>query len=121
MLYILWPYVPLDLQVPVAVYAAVLCIAAERAWETSTVAGIGGLLFVVSDAVLALNEFWWTKDATSFFNTYENQQYVRFVVMVTYYAAQALLNRHVWQHSDKKSASAHSHAGKKSAKAGKSQ
>lgn len=48
-----WPNLP-DLQIPIAVYAALLAATAITSYGVDTVAGLGGVLFLASDAILAL-------------------------------------------------------------------
>ncbi|MGP7961097.1 lysoplasmalogenase family protein [Sanguibacter sp. A247] len=65
----------------VAVYAAVLATASVLAWGLGPVAGVGGIIFLASDAMIALGAF-----APSF-----DPPQRGFLVMLTYVAAQVLL------------------------------
>lgn len=48
-----WPNLP-DLQIPIAIYAALLATTAITSHGVNTIAGLGGILFLASDAILAL-------------------------------------------------------------------
>lgn len=48
-----WPELP-DLQIPIAIYAFLLSTTAITSYSSNTVAGVGGALFLGSDAILAL-------------------------------------------------------------------
>ncbi|HET9379451.1 MAG TPA: lysoplasmalogenase [Streptomyces sp.] len=78
---LLWPDLPAELRVPVAVYSALLtsmaCAAAVRA---GAVAGSGGALFLLSDTLIATGIAEWPQLPRP-----------DFWVMLTYLAAQALL------------------------------
>jgi len=51
----LWPGLEAGLRAPVAVYAVLLCATAVCAWAVGPVAAVGGLLFLLSDALIALD------------------------------------------------------------------
>ncbi|XP_020859887.1 lysoplasmalogenase TMEM86B [Phascolarctos cinereus] len=76
---LLQPHLQSSLRVAVFVYAAVLGLMLWRALARGRLAALGGLFFSVSDAVLAWDTFVRPLPAG------------RLIVMVTYYAAQALL------------------------------
>uniref|UniRef100_A0A7N4NT47 Lysoplasmalogenase TMEM86B n=1 Tax=Sarcophilus harrisii TaxID=9305 RepID=A0A7N4NT47_SARHA len=76
---LLHPRLPPGLGLPVLLYAAVLGLVLWRGLARGGPAALGGLLFSVSDAVLAWDTF--VRPLPS----------GRLVIMVTYYAAQALL------------------------------
>ncbi|XP_027715919.1 lysoplasmalogenase isoform X2 [Vombatus ursinus] len=76
---VLQPHLPSSLHLPTLVYAAVLGLMLWRALARGTPAALGGLLFSVSDTVLAWDTFVRPLPAG------------RLIVMVTYYSAQALL------------------------------
>lgn len=65
----------------VVVYAAVLATTSVLAWGLGPVAGVGGVIFLVSDAMIALGAFAPTFDPPQ----------RGFLVMLTYVAAQVLL------------------------------
>jgi uncharacterized membrane protein YhhN len=76
----LWPLTGRD-RIPVLLYSiALLAMALTALDQDSPAAGAGGLLFLASDALLALRRF-----------GVVNQRYADGVVMATYAAAQALL------------------------------
>ena len=70
-----------DLLVLVAVYGLLLVTAGALSSTVSLVTAIGGALFVLSDALIALHRFWYS---------YQLPQH-DFLVMVTYIAAQVLI------------------------------
>lgn len=49
-----WPGLPSELQIPVVIYSALLMVTAVLATSINPIAGAGGLLFLISDAVIAL-------------------------------------------------------------------
>ncbi|XP_036598961.1 lysoplasmalogenase [Trichosurus vulpecula] len=76
---LLQPHLPSDLWLPVAIYVAILGLMLWRALARGRPAALGGLLFSLSDAILAWDAFIWPLPPG------------RLIVMVTYYLAQALL------------------------------
>ncbi|XP_006901944.1 PREDICTED: lysoplasmalogenase [Elephantulus edwardii] len=76
---LLLPHLPSDLALPVAAYGLVLATMLWRGLARGGSAGPGGLLFTLSDAVLAWDAFAWPLP------------HARLLVMSTYYAAQALI------------------------------
>ena len=84
---VLWPDLPAGLHAPVGVYVAVLAVMAAQAlvvWRVrpdaaTASAALGGAFFVASDATLAIDRFVAPFDGA------------RFVVLTTYWIAQALI------------------------------
>ncbi|XP_068953379.1 lysoplasmalogenase TMEM86B [Petaurus breviceps papuanus] len=76
---LLQPHLPSDLRLPVVVYVAILGLMLWRALARGRAAALGGLFFSFSDAVLAWDAF------------VQPLPLGRLIIMVTYYAAQALL------------------------------
>ncbi|XP_007955479.1 lysoplasmalogenase [Orycteropus afer afer] len=76
---LLLPHLPPDMVLPVAAYAILLAAMLWRGLVRGGSAGLGALLFTVSDSVLAWDTF------------SQPLPNARLVVMTTYYAAQALL------------------------------
>ncbi|XP_036590473.1 lysoplasmalogenase-like [Trichosurus vulpecula] len=75
----LQPHLPSRLSFPMLVYAVILGLMLWRALARGGSAALGGLFFSISDAVLAWDTFIWSLPSG------------RMIIMVTYYAAQALL------------------------------
>ncbi|XP_006868358.1 PREDICTED: lysoplasmalogenase [Chrysochloris asiatica] len=73
---LLLPHLPADMTLPVAVYAFLLAAVLWRGLARGGSARLGGLLFIISDAVLAWDTF------------AQPLPHSRLVVMTTYYAAQ---------------------------------
>lgn len=81
---LLWPDLPADLRIPVAGYSLLLTAMAFRAGRLGVAAGLGGLLFLVSDTLIATGVAAWPQLPRP-----------DFWVMSTYLAAQYLLIRGV--------------------------
>lgn len=87
LLLFLWPFVGASLRLPVVLYALVIVVMAWQAfvyWQVDAstealLACLGAFLFVISDAVLAINRF-----AVPFRGAH-------FIIMSTYYAAQWMM------------------------------
>ncbi|WP_338695108.1 lysoplasmalogenase [Streptomyces sp. Q6] len=80
----LWPDLPADMRVPVAVYSVLLTAMAFGASRLGRTAGIGGALFLLSDSLIALGVAEWPE-------VWQQD----FWIMLTYVAAQYLLARGV--------------------------
>lgn len=76
----LWPDLPAELRVPVAVYSLLLAAMAYRASGLGVLAGAGGAFFLVSDTLIATGVAEWPRPPA-----------VDLWIMLTYLAAQALL------------------------------
>jgi len=84
---LLWPGVPAALRGAIVVYTVALALMAAQAaaragvlrTPAATMAAIGGAVFVISDASLAINRFRWPFDAAEI------------VILGTYWLAQALI------------------------------
>ncbi|MFB8353882.1 lysoplasmalogenase [Streptomyces niveus] len=77
---LLWPGLPAELRVPVAVYSLLLAAMAYRASGLGVLAGAGGALFLLSDTLIATGVAGWPRPPA-----------VDLWIMLTYIAAQALL------------------------------
>lgn len=77
---LLWPGLPADLRVPVAVYSLLLAAMAYRASALGVLAGVGGALFLLSDTLIATGVAEWPRPPAA-----------DLWIMLTYIAAQALL------------------------------
>ncbi|WP_406397908.1 lysoplasmalogenase [Streptomyces uncialis] len=77
---LLWPDLPAELRVPVAVYSLLLTVTAFRAGALGLVAGLGGALFLLSDTLIATGIADWPQLPRP-----------DLWVMLTYIAAQFLL------------------------------
>ncbi|MFD3487777.1 lysoplasmalogenase [Streptomyces sp. NPDC058665] len=77
---LLWPGLPAELRVPVAVYSLLLAAMACRASGLGPLAGAGGALFLLSDTLIATDVAEWTQPPAA-----------GLWIMLTYLAAQALL------------------------------
>ncbi|MFD3522076.1 lysoplasmalogenase [Streptomyces sp. NPDC058653] len=77
---LLWPDLPADLRVPVALYSLLLAAMACRASALGPLAGAGGALFLLSDTLIATGVAEWRQPPAA-----------GLWVMLTYVAAQALL------------------------------
>jgi uncharacterized membrane protein YhhN len=83
----LWPGVPVGLRGAILVYTLALAAMAAQAlaraslWRTTAawLAALGGAVFVISDATLAINRFRWPFAAAEF------------VILATYWLAQAMI------------------------------
>ncbi|WP_329389304.1 lysoplasmalogenase [Streptomyces sp. NBC_01716] len=79
-LVLLWPGLPAELRVPVAVYSLLLAAMAYRASGLGPLAGAGGALFLLSDTLIATDVAEWPQPPAA-----------GLWIMLTYLAAQALL------------------------------
>ncbi|MFC9604255.1 lysoplasmalogenase [Streptomyces niveus] len=77
---LLWPGLPAELRLPVAVYSLLLAAMAYRASGLGVLAGAGGALFLLSDTLIATGVAEWPQPPA-----------VDLWIMLTYIAAQALL------------------------------
>lgn len=77
---LLWPGLPAELRVPVAVYSLLLAAMAYRASGLGLLAGAGGALFLLSDTLIATGVAEWPQPPAA-----------DLWIMLTYIAAQALL------------------------------
>ncbi|WP_257388477.1 lysoplasmalogenase [Tahibacter caeni] len=90
---LLWSHLPAALRAPVLVYVAALAtmaaqaavVATQRASASRIAAAAGGLSFVVSDALLAIDRF------------HTPLPYAALWVLASYWLAQFLIGRSVWQ------------------------
>ncbi|MGY0023032.1 lysoplasmalogenase [Streptomyces sp. cg35] len=80
----LWPDLPAGMRGPVAAYSVLLTAMAYGASRLGTVAGVGGALFLLSDALIAMGIADWPRLPPA-----------DFWIMLTYVAAQYLLARGV--------------------------
>lgn len=80
----LWPDLPAGMRVPVAAYSVLLTAMAYGSSRLGTVAGVGGALFLLSDALIAMGIADWPRLPPA-----------DFWIMLTYVAAQYLLARGV--------------------------
>ncbi|MFC8825724.1 lysoplasmalogenase [Streptomyces sp. NPDC057137] len=77
---LLWPDLPAELRVPVAVYSLLLAAMAYRASGLGPLAGAGGALFLLSDTLIATGVAEWPQPPAA-----------DLWIMLTYLAAQVLL------------------------------
>lgn len=77
---LLWPGLPAELRVPVAVYSLLLAAMAYRASGLGPLAGAGGALFLLSDTLIATGVADWPQPPAA-----------DLWIMLTYLAAQVLL------------------------------
>ncbi|MFE3516614.1 lysoplasmalogenase [Streptomyces sp. NPDC059166] len=84
---LLWPGLPTGLRVPLAGYSLLLTATAWRAGVLGRLAGTGGALFLLSDALIATGLADWPQPPAH-----------DFVVMLTYIAAQYLLTAGALEH-----------------------
>ncbi|WP_386067979.1 lysoplasmalogenase [Tahibacter sp. UC22_41] len=90
---LLWSHLPTPLRAPVLVYVAALAtmaaqaavVAVQRSTASRLAAAVGGLSFVVSDALLAIDRF------------HTPLPYAALWVLASYWLAQFLIGRSVWQ------------------------
>ena len=87
MLRVLWFGLPADLRVPVGVYATVIALMGYQAATAHAPPELlrGALIFLLSDTILAVNEFGPRELRTP--------SVAKLLVMITYYAAQSMLAR----------------------------
>lgn len=89
---LLWPRLPDALRVPVVIYVVALAVMAAQAAvvalrqpsRSSTAAALGGLIFVISDALLAIDRFHTPLPLAPLW------------VLASYWVAQFLIGRSVW-------------------------